>query len=110
MDAAKLIINECWIKAKTLKSYGTHWEYMKYKIRRLAIQRGKDIAQAKRIKEDFITKEIIKMYGKEIRILRFRPNLRAFVRSRRNCLEEGEKHPKYFFNLQKKKCRSFLFE
>lgn len=51
IGAAKLIIKESWNKANVLKSYGGQWEFMKYKIRRLAIQRGKEIAKAKRKKK-----------------------------------------------------------
>lgn len=64
LDTTKSIIKESWTRGKTLNSYSGQWELMKYKIRRLAIQRGKDIAKHKHMKEDGIVKEIIMIYEK----------------------------------------------
>lgn len=117
LNNVRLIIKDCWTKAKNLSSYGGQWEYMKYDIRKIAIQRSKEIAKNKRKKEDNIIKEIIAIHGKENLCNQDKDNLNmlhlqldliyeekargAFVRSRRKWLEEGEKNTKYFFNLEK---------
>ncbi len=118
LNNVRLIIKDCWNKAKSLNSYGGQWEYMKYGIRKMAIQRGKEIAKNERIKEDKTIKEIIAIYGKEIlsnqdndklNMLHLQLDLiyeekarGAFVRLRRKWLEEGEKNTKYFFYLEKR--------
>ena len=118
LNNVRLIIKDCWNNAKKLNSYGGQWEYMKYDIRKIAIQRSKEIEKNKRMKEDNIIKEIIAIHGKENVCNQDKDNLNmlhlqldliyeekargAFVRSRRKWLEEGEKNTKYFFNLEKR--------
>lgn len=56
--AAKLITNLSWNKTKVLKSQGRHWEFMKYRIRKLAIQilrqQGKNNQTKLQIELDYI--------------------------------------------------------
>ena len=40
LNNVRLIIKDCWNNAKKLNCYGVQWEYMKYDIRKTAIQRG----------------------------------------------------------------------
>lgn len=117
-NEAKLIIDECWVNANINNSYGTCWEFMKYKIRRLAIKRGKEIAKLRKLEEEILIKDIINLSGKEDlchqeknSLLQLQLELDriyeskakgAFVRSRMKWLEEGEKNTKYFFNLEKR--------
>lgn len=60
LNNVKLIIKDCWHKAKSLNSYGGQWEYMKYDIREMTIQRGKEITRNKRRQY-----HIIEIHGKE---------------------------------------------
>ena len=116
LSMAKLTINENWRKAKAMNSFEAQWEFLKYQIRRLATHRGKEMAKDKRIMDDNITKKIIMIYenpdtnqqGRE-QLITLQLQLdqiyedkarRAFVRSRRKWMEEGEKNTKYFFNLE----------
>lgn len=91
---------------------------MKYDIKKMAIQRGKEIARNKRIKEDNIIKEIIAIHGKEylgnqdqdnLNMLQLQLNFiykekvkEAFVRLIKKWLEEGEKDTQYFFSLEER--------
>jgi len=44
--------------------FGKHWEFMKYSVRKYAIRFGKELAKARRVKEDSIIKQFILIYEK----------------------------------------------
>lgn len=46
-------------KAVATKEYGQHWEFMKYKVRKFAVTFGKELAKARRTKEESIIRHII---------------------------------------------------
>lgn len=116
--AIKDIIKDSYNKANTSKMFGKNWEFMKYSIRKFAIGFGKNMAKARRVKEDSLIKDIICIYEKhnlsqidKDMLVKFQLELDkifenkakgAFVRSRRKWLEKGEKNSKYFFNLEKR--------
>lgn len=50
-DEAKKVIIDCWMEANLTNHFGTNREFMKYKIRTLAIRRGKEIAKHRRENE-----------------------------------------------------------
>lgn len=44
-EDAKKVIKDCWNEGNSTNCFGVNWELMKYKIRILAIRRGKEIAK-----------------------------------------------------------------
>jgi len=60
----KNIIKESYSKANASKMFGKHWEFMKYSVRKYAIRFGKELAKARRVKEDSIIKQFILIYEK----------------------------------------------
>ncbi len=91
---------------------------MKYEIREFAVSRSKEIAKAKRNKENILIQNIMDIYDKQIEseqdrnlLIKLQLELEqiyeykakgAFIRSRRKWLEKGESNSKYFFNLERK--------
>ena len=55
---AEEIIHENWRKAQEEKMYGKHWEYTTFRIRNMAIKRGKELAKDKRFEQDRIFKNL----------------------------------------------------
>lgn len=112
------IITENLTKAKKDQMYSKHWEYTKFQIRNIAIQRGKEISKEKRSRQDRIIKEIILLYEKDEHTQKDMNTLvelqseldniyknlarGAFIRSRRKWMEHGERNTKYFHNLEKR--------
>ncbi len=117
-DKVKSVIKRCYNNAKISGLYGTNWEIMKYEIRKFAVSRSKEIAKAKRNKENILIQNIMDIYDKQIEseqdknlLIKLQLELEqiyeykakgVFIRSRRKWLEKGESNSKYFFNLERK--------
>ncbi len=72
LNNVKLVIKDCWNKAKNLNIYGGQWEYMKYDIRKIAIQRSKEIAKKKREKKTILLKKLLQYMVREIYVIRIK--------------------------------------
>lgn len=106
------------IEAKKYRIYGKYWEYTKFQIRYMAIERAKELSKEKRMRQDRILKGIISIFGKneqsqadintvfelQAELDSIYQNLAqgAFIRSRRKWIEHGERNTKYFHNLEKR--------
>lgn len=112
------IIQKYWKKASIVKKFGHNWELMKFEIRNIAINIGKNIAKVKKAKENNLIEEILKLTSKknltneeikqltslqlQLDTIYLDKAKGAFVRSRQKWIEQGEKNTKYFFNLEKR--------
>lgn len=98
-------------------SYLNKWEWFKFKVREVAIRRGKHSSHQKRIKQNVIVTNINRLSSKAMlsdeekaQLIDLKTQLDslfldkangAFIRSRARWIEEGEKNSSYFFNLEK---------
>lgn len=106
------------IFSNSISNYTQKWEYFKFKVRELAIQRSKEIKKNNIAKETSIMNELNTLLLKaslseeeQIKMNKLkedRDNLYinmakgAFIRTRAKWLEQGERNSSYFFALEKR--------
>jgi len=99
-------------------SHVQRWEFYKFKVRQLAMRRGKEIKLANSQRCQVLLDELEKLLSKEILSIEEEIHLSklrneiddfyldlakgAFIRSRAKWLEMGEKNTSYFFALEKR--------
>uniref|UniRef100_A0A3B4WDT5 exodeoxyribonuclease III n=1 Tax=Seriola lalandi dorsalis TaxID=1841481 RepID=A0A3B4WDT5_SERLL len=100
-------------------SHMSKWEWFKFKLKHLAIETGKRIAQTRKHKQNELTKKINTLCEKTVLSIEEKAELRilqvqiddmyrekangAFIRSRARWLEQGEKNTSYFHGLEKQR-------
>lgn len=113
------LISEQWEAARKGNNFGTSWELLKYKIRGICSSYGKRLANKKKNVTYTLINNINKLtekghlsqednntlldLQKQLDIVYENKAKGAFVRSRRNWMEKGEKNSRYFFNMEKRR-------
>uniref|UniRef100_A0A8C6SMB2 Reverse transcriptase domain-containing protein n=1 Tax=Neogobius melanostomus TaxID=47308 RepID=A0A8C6SMB2_9GOBI len=116
-EKVKRLISEIFLDIEN-GSHKQKWEYFKYKLRAVAIQRSKNLKRLKKQKEMDLIKRINDLLSrtsiseleqvelKEIqtKLDQFYLDLAkgAYIRSRAKWIEEGETNSSYFFALEKR--------
>lgn len=121
-----ILIDKYWNVANNTKEFGKNWELLKFEIRCLSINKGKELAIKKRVRIKNIIHRLSVIYNnpgknvidlKELECLQteldniYKEKARgAFIRSRQKWMEEGEKNCRYFFGLEKRKIQNSLLK